>query len=89
MSIILLLISSLMNKPLIPFPDNITKEEKIFINTVSKVINKTPLKITKNNKDYIYVTYDDTKYLLSPNGEIEIVWIIDDNSWKCLGGEVN
>ena len=78
-----------MNKPLIPFPDNITKEEKIFINTVSKVINKTPLEITKNNKDYIYVTYDDTKYLLSPNGEIEIVWIIDDNSWECLGKEVN
>jgi hypothetical protein len=78
-----------MNKPLISFPDNITKEERIFINTVSKVINKTPLEITKQTNDYIYVSYDDTKYLLSPNGEIEIVWIINDNAWECLGEEVN
>lgn len=89
MSIILLLISSLMNKPLIPFPNNITKEERIFINTVSKVINKTPLEINKQTDDYIYVSYDDTKYLLSPNGEIEIVWIINNNAWECLGKEVN
>jgi hypothetical protein len=89
MSIILLLISGLMQKPFIHFPDNITKEEKIFINTVSKVINKTPLEVTKQLDNYIFVTYNDTKYLLSPNGEIEIVWIMSDNSWECLGEEVN
>lgn len=78
-----------MNKPLVSFPDNITKEERIFINTVSKVINKTPLEINKQANNYIYVSYDDTKYLLSPNGEIEIVWIINNNAWECLGEEVN
>lgn len=89
MMTILLVISSLMPKPTYNFPDNITKEEKKYITTISKVINKKPLEISKTSNNFIYVTYDDTKYLVSPSQTIEIVWVSSNNSWECLGKEVD
>ena len=78
-----------MPKPTYNFPDNITKEEKKYITTISKVINKKPLEISKTYNNFIYVTYDDTKYLVSPSQTIEIVWVSSNNSWECLGKEVD
>lgn len=86
---ILLVISSLMPKSTYNFPDNITKEEKKYITTISKVINKKPLEISKTSNNFIYITYDDTKYLVSPSQTIEIVWVSSNNSWECLGKEVD
>ena len=64
-----------------------TKKDKMFIRAVTGYEKETVLSIVKRKDSYILLEFPSTKYLLSPRGYVDEVWILDEGSWLSLGTE--
>lgn len=69
------------------YAQRFTKKDKMFIRAVTGYEKETMLYAVKRKDSYIVLEFPTTKYLLSPTGCVDEVWICEDESCISLGTE--
>jgi hypothetical protein len=64
-----------------------TKKDKLFIRAVLRHEKETMISAVKRKDSYILLEFASTKYLLSPTGYVDEVWLLENDNWVSLGTE--
>ncbi len=69
------------------FPSFLTKSEKRFVKNVIDIQGSKPVEITKRKDQHIVIEFENTMYVLKPDGFVGEMWILEDEDWISLGTE--
>jgi hypothetical protein len=68
-------------------PDFLSKAEKKFVKNVIDIHGGKPVEITKRKDKHIVVEFNNTMFVLKPDGFVGEMWILEDGDWLSLGQE--
>jgi hypothetical protein len=87
MKIFMILVLSGVFSGQLPTKEKLSYQEKRFVKNVIKLHGDNALDITRNEKNMLEVTFEDTIYILNTKGFIHEVYIVIENEWVNLGPE--
>jgi hypothetical protein len=83
---IIIALTGLFSNPL-PTIEKLSYQEKRFVKNVIKLHGDNALDITRNEKNMLEVTFEDTIYILNTKGFIHEIHIVIENEWVILDSE--
>ncbi len=83
----LVLLFALVGTSVYAQKSTLNRNERIFVENVIKVQNEKPVEITKRKDKHIVIEFDNTMYVLKPDGFVGEMWILEDEDWVSLGRE--